>query len=342
MPTSKHDAESNMSQPSGTPRLIDSVHSSANEGTVEWLPLKSVWYLFHSGVAIVGGFYTASLPAVLVFFVLSGLTLCLGHSLGMHRRLIHKSYDCPSWLEYLFVYLGVLVGMAGPYGMVYQHDLRDWAQRKPQCHRFLRHGSSFWKDAWWQLNCDLRLQSPPKFELEKKLKDDKVYQFLERTWMWQQLPVAIVLFYFGGVAWVVWGISARVAVSLTGHWLVGHFAHNGSTHNGTERDWHINNAAVQGHNVRFAGFLSMGESWHNNHHAYPESAVLGIYKGQIDLGWEVLNRLMNLGLVWNVKLPKDLALRHELEQVTERGLNVDLVIVPKPCPLMNQLRGISS
>ncbi|KAG1707633.1 Acyl-CoA 5-desaturase AL21 [Nymphon striatum] len=308
-----------MSQSSGTPRIIDTVVSSSNEGNVEWSPLKSIWYLFHSGVAIVGGYLTFSLSAVVIFVVLSGLTLCLGHSLGMHRRLIHKSYDCPLWLEYFFVYLGVLVGMAGPYGMAYQHDLRDWAQRKQQCHSFLRHGSSFWKDAWWQLNCDLTLDNPPVFELEQRLKDDKVYQFLERTWMSQQIPVAIVLFYFGGVAWAVWGISARVAVSLTGHWLVGHYAHKEDAHNGGERDWNINNAVVQGHNVRFAGLLSMGESWHNNHHAYPESAVLGIYKGQIDLGWEVLNRLTNLGLVWNVKLPKDLVVRHELEQLSASG-----------------------
>jgi stearoyl-CoA desaturase (delta-9 desaturase) len=32
----------------------------------------------------------------------------------MHRGLIHRAYDCPLWLEHLFVYLGTLVGMAGP------------------------------------------------------------------------------------------------------------------------------------------------------------------------------------------------------------------------------------
>jgi len=64
----------------------------------------------------------------------------------MHRRLIHRSYDCPLWLERLFVYLGTLVGMAGPYGMIRQHDIRDWAQRKPRCHPYLAHRSGLLRD----------------------------------------------------------------------------------------------------------------------------------------------------------------------------------------------------
>ena len=46
-----------------------------------------------------------------LFLVSTGVSVCLGHSLGMHRRLIHRAYDCPLWLERLFVYLGTLVGM---------------------------------------------------------------------------------------------------------------------------------------------------------------------------------------------------------------------------------------
>jgi predicted DCC family thiol-disulfide oxidoreductase YuxK len=63
----------------------------------------------------------------------TAITLCLGHSLGMHRRFIHRSYAAPLWLERLFVYLGTLVGMAGPLGMMRTHDLRDRAQRQPEC-----------------------------------------------------------------------------------------------------------------------------------------------------------------------------------------------------------------
>ncbi len=56
----------------------------------------------------------------------------------MHRLLIHRSFTTPRWLEYLLVYLGVLVGMAGPFGMIRAHDMRDWHQRQVLCPRIRR------------------------------------------------------------------------------------------------------------------------------------------------------------------------------------------------------------
>jgi fatty-acid desaturase len=132
--------------------------------------------------------------------------------------------------------------------------------------------------------------------------------FMEKTWMLQQLPWALLFFSIGGLSWVIWGICARIAVSVTGHWLIGYFAHNKG-----HRDWHVSGAAVQGHNVPFAAIITMGESWHNNHHAYPGSAMLGIYDSQPDPGWWVLNALRNMGLVWDVILPSDLPARPELK-----------------------------
>lgn len=210
--------------------------------------------------------------------------------------------------------------------MIHQHDLRDWAQRKTRCHPYLRHGNAILKDGWWQLNCELILQHPPQLQLENRLVNDRVYAWLERTWMWQQLPWAVLLFYFGGIAWVVWGISARVVVSVTGHWLIGYFAHNHG-----QRDWHVKGAAVQGYNISWFGLISMGEAWHNNHHAFPGSAVLGVYQGQADPGWWVLNAMNNLGLAWALKLPSDLPYRPELLPIEHKTRSMK---APKPCPLM--------
>ena len=313
----------------GTPRMAENKQTNAEFGQVVWAPAKSLWYFSHLFIAIVGGVLFFSWSALAVFVIFTATTVCLGHSLGMHRRLIHDSYQCPKWMEYFFVHLGVLVGMAGPLGITHQHDLRDWAQRKQRCHSLLRHGNSIIKDAWWQLHCDLKLENAPEFSPEDTLNNDRIYRFMESTWMLQQLPWAIVLFYFGGVSWVVWGISARIVISITGHWLVGYFAHNEG-----ERDWHVNGAAVQGHNVRFAGLLTMGESWHNNHHAFPGSAMLGLYENQTDPGWWVLNRLMNIGLVWDVKLPVDLAKRPELESINRKRLVKGAIKIPKKCPFI--------
>jgi len=215
-------------------------------------------------------------------------------------------------MEYLFVYLGVWVGMAGPIGMLKQHDLRDWAQRQKRCHDYLLHGSSIWKDAWWQLNCDLKLQYPPKFTIEDRILKSRFYVFIEKTWLLQQLCIAIPLYLVGDLPWLLWGVCVRVVVSVGGHWLVGYFAHNSG-----QKTWKVKGAAVQGHNIKLAGLVSMGESWHNNHHAYPGSAMLGLHENEPDIGWWVLNALYNLGYVKNIKLPKDLPERTELELEVE-------------------------
>jgi fatty-acid desaturase len=279
--------------------------TNPRDGAVAWKPSKSLWYT--SAVALAcGAPFTASVGAVLVSFVLTVLTLCLGHTLGMHRRLIHGSYECARWLEYILVYLGVLVGIAGPFRILYLHDIRDWSQRHPRCHSFFIHSAKWWRDCWEQLHCDIRLAQPPRFSIEPRIAEDRFYGFLEKTWRLQQIPLALALYLFGGWGWVTWGVGVRLCVSLTGHWLVGYLAHNRGA-----RSWHIEGAAVQGYNVPGFGLLTMGESWHNNHHAFPESARLGLKPNEFDPGWFVLRGLARLGLVWNLATPETLPERKE-------------------------------
>ena len=292
-------------------RIVCADGDDADTGEVVVSIEKCLWIGGVFLISIIGGFYTFSLDAFLVFVITTSLSLCLGHSLGMHRRLIHKSYQCPKWLEYLFVHLGVIVGLAGPFGMIRTHDMRDWAQRQHTCHDFFAHRQAMHIDFYWQLFCDLKLASAPKIQIEANIANDKVYQWMEKTWMLQQLPLAITLFVLGGFSWVIWGVFVRVSVSVCGHWLIGYFAHNKG-----HRDWHVNGASVQGFNVPFAAILTMGESYHNNHHAYPGSAKFALYKGQFDIGWQVLRLLARCGLVWNLIQAKDLPKRSELEPVT--------------------------
>ncbi|MCG7563100.1 acyl-CoA desaturase [Pseudoalteromonas sp. McH1-42] len=315
-----------------TERVFSNNSESAWQGQVVWSPAKSIWFLSNLFVSLFAAPLFFSLSGFLVFMALTGITLCLGHSLGMHRLLIHRSYECPLWMEYIFVYLGVLVGMAGPIGMLRQHDLRDWAQRQSKCHDYLLHGSNMIKDGWWQLNCDLKLKHPPTFNLEPRVSRNRFYQFLESTWLLQSFILAFVLYMLGGVSWAIWGVSVRVVVSIGGHWLIGYFAHNQG-----ERNWSIDGAAVQGHNVRIAGFLSMGEAWHNNHHAFPGSAMLGLYKDEPDPGWWVLNALHNLGIVTNIRLPEHLPSRSELIVEAKDLISRDKR-EPEKCEIANFIR----
>ncbi len=291
----------------GSERIIATTSSDAIDGYVRWSPAKSIWIGSMTLAALILCPALFSWGAFGVFVFLSAVTLCAGHSVGMHRRLIHNSFSCPLWLERALVYSGVLVGMAGPFGMMRQHDLRDWAQRQSNCHDYLCHGRGFWLDGFWQLHCDLHLTHPPDFQPEPRVADDRFYASMERTWMWQQLPVAACLYALGGWGWVAWGVAARVTACVTGHWLVGHFAHK----QGPMR-WRVLGAGVQGHDVPIAALLSMGESWHNNHHALPGSARLGLHEDQPDPGWWLILVLRRLGLAWDIRTPETLPARSAL------------------------------
>lgn len=269
------------------------------EGVVYWKWSKSLWYsAITIGALVVAPFHFTP-GAAAAAFGLTVLTLCLGHTVGMHRRLIHESFQCPLWLERILVWLGVLVGIAGPHRIIYLHDIRDWAQKHPDCHPFFKHSHPWWLDWWQQQHCDIRLNHPPRLELEPRVRDDRFYRFLQSTWMLQQAPVALALWAIGGWSWFWWGGPVRLFLSLTGHWLVGYLAHNHG-----RRHWHIERAAVQGYNVPGFALLTMGESWHNNHHAYPESARLGVKTGEWDPGWLVVRVLQQLGWAWRINTPE--------------------------------------
>jgi stearoyl-CoA desaturase (delta-9 desaturase) len=309
----------------GSERILSGRDTSPVAGHVAWSPGKSLWIGGMTAAAILLGPVFVTRDALLLFLITSGITLCFGHSVGMHRRLIHNSFACPLWLEYLCVYLGTLVGMAGPIGMIRTHDFRDWAQRQSDCHDFFCHRRSFWRDAWWQLHCELILHRPPEFRLEPRLAGDRFYAVVERTWMWQQLPWAILFFALGGWPWVIWGICARVSVSVIGHWLVGHFAHRQGG-----QSWVVCGAAAQGYNVGIAGLISMGESWHNNHHAFPGSARLGLFPGQIDLGWWLIKAFEACGLATDIKTPADLPERPTLQRLSGRDQGCPVLVSLQP------------
>ena len=312
-----------------SPRMREADETDAVQGSVHWAPVKSLWWFVMTAGALVGAPLTFSWTALIVFLGLTGATICLGHSIGMHRRLIHRSFECPLWLEYFLVYCGVLVGMAGPFGIIRQHDIRDWAQRKSACHSYLAHRNPFLLDGWWQLHCALALVHPPYLTIEKRVREDRLYRFLEATVMAQQLPLALVLFWLGGWSFVFWGICLRVFLSLTGHWLIGYFAHNQGP-----RSFLVQGAGVQGYNVPKAGFVSMGEAWHNNHHAFPASARLGLHEGEVDIGWQVLVLLQRFGLVWDVKTPESLPHRASLVRISDEN--------PVPTGTINAVEGASS
>ena len=58
--------------------------------------------------------------------------------------------------------------------------------------------------------------------------------------------------------------------------------------------------ADQSRNLALIAIPTFGEAWHNNHHAFPTSAVHGLGRWQFDLSAVVIDALERLGLVWDV------------------------------------------
>lgn len=272
-------------------------------GDVRWDPSHSFW----NGGMLLGAFALTpffTTPAAIAMGIgLTAAMLLLGHSVGFHRLLIHGSFATTPAMRAFLIWCGTVAGMSGPIWIVKTHDLRDWAQRQPHCHDYLAHRRPMLVDAWWQLHCRLGLDHPPRFDLTR-LEAQPFIRLIERTWMLQQLPVAGVLYVMGGLPFVVWGIFVRVALTVHGHWLVGHLAHRRGP-----QSWQVADAGVQAHDVPWAGLLTMGEAWHNNHHAYPGSARIGLHKGQSDWGYVFIRLLALLGLAWDICLPADLSQR---------------------------------
>ena len=287
---------------------VDGTGADPTAGTVVWAPVKSLWINGCLIGFIAGAFFATTVSAVVVFLVFTYLSLLLGHSIGMHRKLIHRTYECSKGLERFLVYLGVIVGMAGPLGLIRVHDIRDWAQREPHCHDFFSHRQPLWKDGLWQLNCRFQFDNAPSPEYRTcDWPPTGSTLFLERTWILQQVPVALVLFWIGGWPWVVWGIFGRVFVSVAGHWTVTYL-----THNPGPGRWIVPAAGVQASNLRGVGFITMGECWHNNHHAFPESARIGLSPDETDPGWTVLRWMESHGWVWNVRRSRDQSAQEDL------------------------------
>jgi stearoyl-CoA desaturase (Delta-9 desaturase) len=57
--------------------------------------------------------------------------------------------------------------------------------------------------------------------------------------------------------------------------------------------------------------FTMGEGWHNNHHAYQSSARQGFCWWEVDLTFYILRLLSLTGLVWDLKTPPAAVLRNE-------------------------------
>jgi stearoyl-CoA desaturase (delta-9 desaturase) len=250
--------------------------------------------MFIPGLVI--GIPSVTPTTLIVSLILTFLTLCVGHSVGLHRGIIHRTYETGRVVKGTLAYLFVLSGLGGPISWARLHAIRDFWQNRSDCPRYFAYGHSIARDFIWNLH--LRFE-PVDDRADNRLPADVLHdpwlQFLERTWPLHILVLAIAIRATMGPGAVAVCVCARTAASILGHWGVGYAAHAWG-----ERRFILPGAAESGTNVWILGLLSFGEGFHNNHHAFPTSARMGMRSGEFDLGWLVIRVLERLSLVRRV------------------------------------------
>jgi stearoyl-CoA desaturase (delta-9 desaturase) len=69
----------------------------------------------------------------------------------------------------------------------------------------------------------------------------------------------------------------------------------------------------QSRNNMLCAILSLGEGWHNNHHAFPTSARHGLRNWEFDLTYLMIRLSLMLGLSENLKIPSPEALQSRMK-----------------------------
>jgi stearoyl-CoA desaturase (delta-9 desaturase) len=105
------------------------------------------------------------------------------------------------------------------------------------------------------------------------------------------------------VAWATW---AHGVLGLGAAWLLSIVMYNtGDLVNSTLHLWGRRDFSVRdaSRNSGWLALPTLGESWHNGHHAFPSSARHGLLSGQLDLSYVFLRLLERVGLARDLKLP---------------------------------------
>ena len=74
-------------------------------------------------------------------------------------------------------------------------------------------------------------------------------------------------------------------------------------------------------NNPLVALLTLGEGWHNNHHAFAWSARQGLEWWQLDVTYGVLRMLERLGLVWNLKEPPTAQIARAKQKALRAGFS---------------------
>jgi len=271
--------------------MMATAKTIARDGPVPDWPVIFFLAIVHVGAlaALLPGAF--SWPAVGVAVFLHWLTGGVGITLGYHRLITHRSFEIPKWLEYALLFCGTLA-CQGPIEWVAKHRMHH-ERADTAGDPYDRNGSFWWAQLGWVLHklpCDRDI---PRYT--KDIVRDPVYRFFSRSFLLWQVALAGLLFSLGGWPFVVWGIFVRLVAVYHCTWFV-----NSAAHRWGYRSYKTGDRST---NCWWVALLTYGEGWHNNHHAFPNSARQGLRWWEVDMTWWLVRGLQATGLAWKIKLP---------------------------------------
>ncbi|MGH2985395.1 MAG: acyl-CoA desaturase [Solirubrobacterales bacterium] len=244
----------------------------------------------------------------LIVFAILYLATAIGITVGFHRLLTHRSFKTTRPMRALFAILGS-AAIEGPViSWVADHRKHHaFADRPGDPHSpHVDHGVG-WLGALRGLAhahlgwIFIHTERGAKARYAPDLMDDRLVGFVDRTFLvWSAgglaaafgLGVAIGGTVITGLTGILWGGAVRM-------FCVHHVTYsiNSLCHFFGRRSFETPD---QSRNLGWLAPFSLGEAWHNNHHAFPTSAVQGLGRWQLDPSALVIGALERLGLAWDV------------------------------------------
>lgn len=262
-------------------------------------------------VAAVGGVWLVATRRVDAWCVMCALVMWLlsgmGITVGYHRLFTHRAFETGPMGKTMLAALGGLA-FQGPvfyWASLHRrhHELSDqngdphspWidGERELDGLRGFLHAHLFWM---------YRHPIPNPLSYIPDLMNDRLVARLNR--MYLGFAIAGLLMpalagfliegtWFGAGKGLLWGGLIRLFIS--GHLI---WSINSVSHMLGRRDYQTHD---ESRNVAWLAIPTLGESWHNTHHASPSSASFSDRWWRIDLGGLLVSLLESLGLVWKVK-----------------------------------------
>ncbi len=237
------------------------------------------------------------------------LVTCLGVTVGFHRYLTHGAFKARRPLRIALAIAGSLAVQGPVLHWVADHRRHHaYSDREGDPHSPWLFGTSpvalargFWHaHLGWIL--DRALSNQERFAPD--LLADADTRWIHRTFgLWTFVSLAAPAVMGGLITWSIWGaVTALFWAGLVRMTLLHHtsWSVNSICHMIGERPFASRDKAA---NVWPLAILSMGESWHNLHHADPTCARHGVLPGQIDISALVIRLFERLGWAYEVRWP---------------------------------------